>query len=186
MDDEDILLNMSHPLACLIQIRQKLGSLSDGDLIQFLQFLIEENHQSVIVGGIFQQLYNTETDLLIGFINTNLINYIALISVIFLIITHVKFDYLLTRGFILFIILLLITYLLPEKMIMELQKYMYIQIVGKSDKDSFLYKHVSEVCILFGFCISLIFIFITYWIFKYLKDNYLIHRFIIFYKNIFK
>ena len=48
---------MAHPLVCLIQIRQKLDFISDDDLIKFVEYLIHENQRSIIVSGIFRQLY---------------------------------------------------------------------------------------------------------------------------------
>ena len=49
---------MSHPLARLVEIRHKLDTFSDGQLGEFVNFLIDENHQSILISGIFRQLYS--------------------------------------------------------------------------------------------------------------------------------
>ena len=135
--------------------------------------------------NIFQQLYNTKSDLMIAFINTNIINYISLLGLIYLIVQHVKLEYIVTRGWILFIVLLIFTYLLPEKVIIGVQQKIFDNIQEHEEKDSIIYRYSTTIVIIAGFLISILFMAITYYILYHLKENKLIHNFITFYKNIF-
>ena len=64
---------MAHPFASLIIIREKLETIDHVTLLRFLKFLIEDNHKSIIISGIFRQLYHeSASDELVSTISTKL------------------------------------------------------------------------------------------------------------------
>lgn len=52
----------THPFAALVEIRKKLEIIDDVALQKLVESLIKNNHQSIIIGGIWRQLYHEAVD----------------------------------------------------------------------------------------------------------------------------
>ena len=83
--------------------------------------------------NIFQELYNTESDNLMGFFSTLMINYMALMGVVYLVAMHAKKSRSIATGLGVGIVMVFLTYLLPNEFISYIQGYVATLLRGFLD-----------------------------------------------------
>ena len=112
----------------------------------------------------FQELYDPDSNLIIGYINTNIITYISLVALIYLIMSNIGYNQITSRGWLLFLYILIFIYLVPGKLVILLQKNIFNKVHQQNNKNSILYKYINIFNVLAGWCIGILMMIITNYI----------------------
>ena len=116
--------------------------------------------------GIFQFLY-LDNRPLIGYLSQNFINYIALLSVLFIVIKASVVDKKLSTGFSKVVIILLVTYLLPGRIVINFMYGFYDFIKTFINDNNLLW----FIVVGFGLLISVFFILLEAFLIKHFSKN---------------
>lgn len=109
---------------------------------------------------IFQNLYNTKSKKILGFISMSIINYLSLIGLGFLVLRRIQKNKSYITGMSIAFIMLLITYLLPNDIITTIQEILSKKIRKWTGKDPNNLNIYYFIIIAISFLIAIFFIFV--------------------------
>ena len=126
-----------------------------------ISFGMSRNYNGLVKNNIFQELYKSQSDLIITFCFTKILEFISLLSLLYIFITNIQdMDKILRISWLLFGLYYTLSFIIPEHIISTIQNKIFNHFID-SPKSSFVYKNIRLIITATGLFISFLVILFT-------------------------